>query len=282
MLAAWDHSRDQALLETQVMPFARAILAFYDEHYDRVDGRLRVAPSQALETWQQANDPLPPIAGLHRTLDLLLELPSGLTAADRERWTKLLAELPPIPRGEADGQAVLLPAAEILENVKNSENPELYAIFPYHLFGVGLPELDIAQATFERRRVKRTGGWTQDAIQAAYLGLTDQAAHDVIQNFATHHGGSRFPAFWGPNYDWIPDQDHGGVAMLALQSMLLQEVGDQILLCPAWPEGWDVSFRLHASGRTVVTGEVRGGELASLQVQPGSRHDDVAAMRPTD
>lgn len=84
------------------------------------------------------------------------------------------------------------------------------------------------------------------------------------------------------NYDWVPDEDHGSVAMLALQSMLLQEVGSQILLGPAWPEGWDVSFRLHASGRTVATGEVRSGELASLQVQPGSRHDDVAAMRPTD
>lgn len=278
MLAAWDHGRDEALLQDQLMPFARAVLAFYDEHYERVNGKLRIAPSQALETWQKANDPLPPIAGLHCTLDLLLALPAGVTAADRERWSKLRAELPPLPQDAA----VLLPAAEILENSKNSENPELYAIFPYHLYGVRLPDLELARTTFERRRVKRTGGWTQDAIQAAYLGLTEQAAHDVIQNFATHHGGSRFPAFWGPNFDWIPDQDHGGVAMLALQAMLVQEVGEKVLLLPAWPESWDVSFRLHAGANTIVTGEVRGGQVQQLVVQPPVRERDVETLSGYD
>ena len=62
--------------------------------------------------------------------------------------------------------------------------------------------------TFERRRIKRTGGWTQDPIQAAYLGLTDVARAYTTTNFSTWHGGSRFPAFWGPNFDWILDQDH--------------------------------------------------------------------------
>jgi hypothetical protein len=40
-------------------------------------------------------------------------------------------------------------------------------------------------------------GWTQDAIQAAWLGLTDTAAEYVVHNFTTPHKGSRFPAFWG-------------------------------------------------------------------------------------
>ncbi len=278
MLAAWDHARADDLLQAQLLPFARAILSFYDEHYERVNGKLHIAPSQALETWQHANDPLPPNAGLHRTLDLLLALPIGPTATDRQTWTRLRAELPPIPQGEADGQPVLLPAAEILENTRNSENPELYAIFPYHLYGVGLPDLALARTTFAQRRVKRTGGWTQDAIQAAYLGLTDQAAHDVVQNFATHHGGSRFPAFWGPNYDWIPDQDHGGVAMLALQSMLLQEVGEKLLLLPAWPANWDVAFKLHAGANTVVEGEWREGALQHLAVRPSQRAKEVEVM----
>ena len=271
LLEAHAQSGDRPFLTDQLLPLARPILAFYDLHYPRVDGRLRIAPSQALETWQQANDPLPPIAGLHRVIDGLLALKDGPSAADRQRWTRLQAELPPLPRGEVDGQTLLLPAAEILEQVKNSENPELYAIFPYHLFGVGLDELELARRTFEHRRVKRTGGWTQDPIQAAYLGLTDLAARDVIQNFSTHRGNSRFPAFWGPNFDWIPDQDHGGVAMIALQSMVLQEAGDKILVCPAWPANWDVSFRLHAAQDTVVTGEVREGQVADLRVTPEER-----------
>jgi len=82
------------------------------------------------------------------------------------------------------------------------------------------------------------------------------------------------------NFDWIPDQDHGGVAMLALQSMLVQEVGEKFLLLPAWPESWDVSFRLHAAQNTVVTGEVREGQIVDLQVIPASRKSELEVMPP--
>ena len=82
------------------------------------------------------------------------------------------------------------------------------------------------------------------------------------------------------NFDWVPDTDHGSVAMFALQTMLLQEVGDRILLCPAWPKEWDVEFRLHASHNTVVTGEVRGGKVINLGVTPESRRADVEVLLP--
>lgn len=48
--------------------------------------------------------------------------------------------------------------------------------------------------------------------------------------------GSRFPAFWGPNSDWIPDQDHGSVAAIALQRMLLQIKLDA-MTPGGWPDG---------------------------------------------
>ena len=113
----------------------------------------------------------------------------------------------------------MLPAQRF-ERLANSENPELYAVFPYRLYGLGRPDLEIGRATFDARRVKRTGGWTQDPIQAALLGLTDTAAAYTYAELRHQARGSRFPAFWGPNFDWVPDQDHGGVAMIALQRML--------------------------------------------------------------
>jgi len=85
----------------------------------------------------------------------------------------------------------------------------------------------------------------------------------------------RFPAFWGPNYDWTPDQCHGGVLMKALQSMLLQAEGGRNLPSPAWPADWDADFRLHAPRRTVVEGSVRQGRLVHLDVAPESRRRDV-------
>ena len=63
--------------------------------------------------------------------------------------------------------------------------------------------------------------------------------------------------------------------MIGLQEMLLQTIGDQILLFPAWPMDWDVDFKLHAPGNTVVEASLRKGKLTKLQVIPESRYKDV-------
>ena len=70
------------------------------------------------------------------------------------------------------------------------------------------------------------------------------------------------------------------MALLALQRMLIQTVGDRVLLFPAWPADWDVSFRLHAPKRTVVEGVYRDGTLERLEVTPSERRDDVEVIGP--
>ena len=81
---------------------------------------------------------------------------------------------------------------------------------------------------------------------------------------------------WGPNYDWLPDQDHGSNIMLTLQHMVLQADGDKIFLLPAWPKDWDVSFKLHAPRRTVVECVYRGGKMEKTRRHAAeSRRKDV-------
>ena len=43
------------------------------------------------------------------------------------------------------------------------------------------------------------------------------------------------------------------------------------LLFPAWPCGWDVSFKLHAPMATTVEVDYRGGKLLNFTVTPQSR-----------
>ena len=116
----------------------------------------------------------------------------------------------------------------------------------------------------------------------AYLGLTDQARDFLVRRARSHDKGSRFPAFWGPNYDWIPDQDHGGVLMKAYQAMVLQtepaigEADDgKIFLLPAWPRDWDLNFKLHAPGQTTLEGRYHDGKIHALRVTPPERRNDV-------
>jgi hypothetical protein len=89
-------------------------------------------------------------------------------------------------------------------------------VFPYRTFSIGKPNIDLAKRTFAVRSHKENRGWQQNSIQAAYLGLTDETKKMVVESFSNWDKNFRFPAFWGPNYDWTPDQDHGTVAMNAL------------------------------------------------------------------
>jgi hypothetical protein len=114
----------------------------------------------------------------------------------------------------------------------------------------------------------------------AMLGLTEQARDWIVKRASpASRSDSRFPGFWNAFHDWLPDMDHGGVLQMALQSMLMQCEGRQILLLPAWPREWDVDFKLHAPYQTTVEGSVRSGKVEKLVVRPESRSADVIVSR---
>jgi hypothetical protein len=277
LLEHYDYTRDEDALKEWLLPTAREVLRFFDLHYDvGPDGKLVMHPSQALETWWDTTNPMPELAGLHAVTARLLALPDRLTdSEDLECWRSLLAKLPELPTREVDGVRMLAPA-ERFEMKRNIENPELYAVFPFRLIAFNRPGEELGIQALRHRWDRGSSGWRQDDIFMAYLGLTDEARANGVSRARASDPRSRFPAFWGPNYDWVPDQDHGSVLVKALQSMVLQTDGDKLLLLPAWPPEWDLDFRLHAPGQTVLEGRVREGRLVGLKVQPESRRHDVS------
>ncbi|MCC6397638.1 MAG: hypothetical protein IT282_11530 [Bacteroidetes bacterium] len=269
----------ESFVRDTLLPVASNVLAFFDRHWPRDSaGIIRFEPAQALETYHTAVNPAPDVAGIRAVAERLLALPRHLTSDNqRKEWSRLLASLPPLPMRVVEGDTLLAPAREF-ETLANIENPELYAVFPFRLYGIGRPDLGLARRTYEHRLHKMNGGWQQHGVHAAYLGLAGEAARLVAENFARWDTLCRFPAFWGPNYDWTPDQDHGSVSMIALQRMLMQYEGDEILLLPAWPAEWDVDFRLHAPRNTVLQGTVRKGKVERLDVFPESRRKDIRVV----
>lgn len=276
MLDYYEHTLDETMLQETLLPAAHEVLTFFDEHYEVNDeGKLVMYPSQAVETWWDCTNPMPELAGLHAVTKRLLTLPESLTAPEqRAFWRRLNKELPPLPTREVDGVRMLAPA-ERFENKRNIENPELYAVFPFRLVALGKPDIELGIEALSHRWNRGHFGWRQDDIFMAYLGLADDARNNLVARARMKDKNSRFPAFWGPNYDWVPDQDHGGVLMKTLQSMAMQTDGDKIYLLPAWPKGWDVSFKLHAPKKTVIEVDYRDGQIQSLTVAPESRRKDV-------
>jgi len=280
MLDYYEHTLDREFLRNTALPFIHEILTFFDQHYrTNEQGKLVMRPAQALETWWECTNPMPEIAGCLAVSERLLGLAADLTpTAERELARRLRNKLPPLPLREVGGKQALAPA-ERFDMKRNIENPELYAVFPFRLVALGRPNIEWGIEALRQRTDKGNFGWRQDDVFMAYLGLADEARNYVVGRARRHDPHSRFPAFWGPNYDWTPDQDHGGVLMKAFQSMLLQSDGRKIYLLPAWPKEWDVDFKLHAPYRTVVAGKVRDGRLVNLVVEPVERKGDVVVER---
>ena len=272
------------------IPLIESSLTFFDKHYRLLasrrgrkeldgDGRLVLFPGSACETYKMACNASSTVAALQTVLK---------TYGKKE---EMLKTIPDIPLRYVEVRDSLNPdAAPVLkqtispakswERINNVETPQLYPVFPWRIYGVGKENLETARNTYfydpDAVRFRSHTGWKQDCIWAACLGLTEEAKRLSLAKLSD--GPHRFPAFWGPGYDWTPDHNWGGSGMIGLQEMLLQTDGERILLFPAWPEEWNVHFKLHAPGKTTVEAVLKDGKVASLKVLPESRRKDVVMM----
>jgi hypothetical protein len=278
MLDYYEHTEDAKFLSDSLVPMAHDVLRYYDARFQRdANGKLAIRPTQSAETyWFDVVNDTPSVAGLRDVTGRLLAIPADKTpAAERESWKKVQAAAPLLPVHAEGGQTWITPAEKFKPQRNNCENPELYAIWPFQLFGVGRPDLATGVESYERRIEKASIGWQYDGQCAAILGLADESKRVLLGKIGNSHAGHRFPVMWGPNYDWLPDQDHGSSIMLTLQHMLLTCSGKKICILPAWPKEWDVSFKLRAPRQTVLECVYRGGKLEKLAVAPETRRSDV-------
>ncbi len=242
-------------------PQLHDVLSFFAStaHRDAA-GRLGWRATQALETYHDVDDSAADIAALHAITRAIAHLPSRLVGrAVHDLAASVARRLPDLPsRRGRDGVRRWRPARTIRGPARNYENPELYAVWPYGLTGRGRAGVGMARATFAARRFKRTGGWYPDAIIAAALGLPEQARAHLERNAAQTCG--RFPAMFGPNFDWVPDQDHGNVTVLGLQRLALEALRDLRRAgeptSRAWPLWWGLRGRLLDAAGAVVELEI--------------------------
>lgn len=258
-------------------PLIIKCLQFFDEHYQYLakrrgvkalngDGKLVIFPSSGCETYKMAYNPSSVVAALKVVTQQYerykeTDFKAALSAYAIDSTFK--SRIPDIPLRTIGGDTCIAPAV-VWERIQNVETPQLYPVFPWRVYGMGRDGLQTARNTYLKDphalKMRTHIGWKQDNIWAACLGLTDEAVRLNTEKLAD--GPYRFPAFWDPGYDWAPDCNRGGAAMIGLQEMLLQEAPDgSLLLFPAWPDGVDASFRLHATGGRTVEAEITDGKI---------------------
>jgi hypothetical protein len=304
----FEQTEDRKFFGEILLPCADEFIKFYELHYPERDenGRMIIEPAGVAETYQPVTNPVTEVSGLRYLLTKLVSFDTTLTGNERKaHWTKLLEEMPDFPRRTIRGMELLAPGRKYSGRLI-CETPELYAVWPFRQTSVGNDVfLSNARQSFHVRQLSldgtpdaqswETGGWQSAPVWAAYLGLPREAARLVSINFDDRlanftfrnedmsppdpdHPRPRFPAFWETKLDYIPDNDHGSVSSNAVQSMLLQSYGKKIFLLPAWPENWDVSFKLCAAFNTTVECGYRDGKVKSLKVFPESRRADIVDM----
>ncbi|TYR38043.1 hypothetical protein FXV77_01810 [Sphingobacterium phlebotomi] len=273
------------------IPFIESCLRFFDEHYQYrarqlgskildQNGHLIFYPGSSAETYKMAYNASTTVAALQEVTRRMLSLSAAVVNDSlRTYMEEFQRKIPPLPTRVLNGKKMLAPA-EIWARINNTEAPQLYGVYPWGIYGIGKPDIDIALNTFHHDpdvlKFRSHVGWKQDNIFAARLGLTEEAKK--FTTLKLKNADRRFPTFWGPGFDWVPDHNWGGSGMIGLQEMLLQTADDKLYLFPAWPAEWDVDFKLHAPKQTTVEGKLRNGKLIDLQVLPKERTKDVVNM----
>ena len=309
MADTYEHTRDRKFLQEILLPCAEAGIEFYLNRFPERDakGKMLMAGVGCVETYQGVTNPCTEIGGLKYLLGKLLsfEIDAGLGV----KWSDLLSRMPGVPVRRIRGMDLLAVGDAYQSGRQICESPELYSVYPFRQAWLGVPgKLAMARQSFHVRTTSldgtddsqavETGGWQSAPVQAACLGLAREAARLVSINFNDRfihwtdnvnpdapfpeRLRARFPAFWECKMDYTPDNDHGATSANALQSMLLQCDGAKIYLLPAWPEDWDVSFKLHAAANTTVECDYRDGKVQSLKVTPEARRADVVDWSTSD
>jgi len=287
---------------TQTPGYADAafgIIFYYDQYYQKklqketgkpldANGKLVIYPSDACEPYHGCVNNLDVLAGLKALVrDLLATPPATLGPQKRAYLESFSKRIPEFKTEEKNGRKLYAAADKPPEWIFHNTNmdfPQMYICFPFSVVSLGRSDMTLVKNTWELGPVNATVQhqnqcWYQNSINFARMGETVKAADFTLKKLL--HPGLRFPAFYytqyigGGSFCHPPDHDHGGVAMTALQEMLMQTDGKRILLGPAWPADWDCDFKLHAPYRTTVEGKVTGGKIVVTKVTPESRRKDI-------
>ncbi|WP_136063821.1 DUF5703 domain-containing protein [Pontiella sulfatireligans] len=303
---------------SEYIPFMKDAVIFHYEYHKMLqrrrngqdwdeNGKLVLKGMQATETYKPGSNPMPEVAALHKNLEALLELPDEWVSVDEKaQFRDWAARVPELNFRIRNGHKTLSPLLEEKPSSRlcNRELAQLYPVFPYGIYALGQPDLEVGVNTWkygldtagDTYLGKQFGvdgypqkeawwGWGQQVPMLARLGLTGEAKEYISKKLGHAMGDpqgkpkpNRFPAFWGPGYGCMPSMEWGAAGMIGLQEMLLQTIakdGKEIRMLPAWPADWDVDFKLHAPEKTTVECRFENGQLVETAVAPARRKADV-------
>jgi len=141
-------------------------------------------------------------------------------------------------------------------------------VWPYHERGLGMADYNSVLNNYWTRVYPGNTGWTQDVVDAAFLGLREEAAAQVVDRVVNSFNGNnpatgwKFPVFAGPMQDSTPAVDHYSNLRTAVTAMLVQEVNSGLFSFTALKQQVTTTSAMHVFNTTRI--------LQHDTVQPGA------------
>ncbi len=258
MFAQFSYTGDTSYLANTAYPFMREVAKFYVKKFtkDPGSGKYVMTSSNAHETYWGVPNAITDLAAVRSMFPSVIGASTtlGLDADLRAQWQDLLTNLTAYP---TDGTHYL-PHQPPIAQTHNNENVACEIIWPYDQTGIDAPDLPMAIATWKARPNPYGNVWANDAIQAARLGLGDEANQGMktmLQKYQNYPNGMT------NNTNGV--FEYLGVHLAVMNESLLQSYNGKIRVFPALPNDASLvtRFTLAASGGFLVTSEREGGDI---------------------
>jgi alpha-L-fucosidase 2 len=265
MYLQYRYTNDTAYLQNTVYPYMREVVKFYQAKlsFDSATGRYYMASSNAHETYWDVKNAITDLAAVRLLFPLTIQVSNqlGLDSGLRAGWQNVLNNIEPykVSNGAWLPHDPPAPAQQ-----RNGENVTSELIWPYDLTGIGAPDYQTALNSWNTRPNPYSNVWANDAVQAARLGLGDQALSGMklmLQRYQNYPNGMT------NNTNGV--FEYLGVHLAAMNEALLQSYNDKIRVFPAAPNDSNFvgKFTLLAKDGFQVSSEREGNETKYVGIK---------------
>ncbi len=288
------YTGDTAWLRSHAYPLLRGTVEFYRQLAKRgEDGRYHIYGTNQHEEYWGVDDGLIDLAAIRGTVPLAIRAAKilGVDRDLRAKWQELLDHLVAYPMGSDPGAKALggVLADDVwapghlgaVPGTHNVAGDVRWPVFPFEDWTLETrdPTTDsIVHKASELAGLRQTllnaellGSAVRLPIMEARVGRGAELPWVLASYFHAYpslpNGLSLFEGATAPSIE------HLGCITTALQEALLQSVSPRpgepeiISVFPAWPQGWEASFRLLARGGFLVSSLKSGGRVEFVEVE---------------
>jgi alpha-L-fucosidase 2 len=255
MYLQYRYTNDIDYLRTTAYPFMREVVKFYAARLSFTGGKYVMATSNSHETYWNVPNAITDLAAVRLLFPLTIQASAllGLDSGLRAGWQTVVSNLTAYP---TDGSAYL-PHQPPIAQTRNNENVAAELIWPYDQTGIGFADQQQAMNTWNRRPFPYGNVWSNDAVQAARLGLGDQALAGMKTMLRQYQN---YPNGMTNNTNGV--FEYLGVHLAAMNESLMQSYNGKIRVFPAIPgdSSFVGKFTLLAKDGFLVSSEREAGE----------------------